>query len=119
MLENRISNKMLEDNFQRVVTLSDQPPAVALAATPGASAPQPSSLANAVTTGQPAFVSAPPAMDNKPKSSPGEVVPTQEGGVSPKQVQRIQMLQQLADLKKAGALTEEEFAKEKAKLLSN
>ena len=51
------------------------------------------------------------ATPQKANAVPATVIPTQE--------KKIQMLQQLAELKKSGALTEEEFVKEKAKLLGN
>lgn len=91
-VENKVSNLAFENNFQRVIDVSDQ------------------AHADDSTTTKTVSVTV-------SKTTPSSAQP--ESTVSPKQVMKIQLLQQLADMKKSGALTEEEFAKEKAKILSN
>lgn len=91
-IENKVSNLTFENNFQRAIDVSDQ------------SQVADSSSAKAVPS---------TAITSNQSST------QTESAVSPKQVIKIQLLQQLIDMKKSGALTDEEFAKEKAKILSN
>ena len=91
-VENKVSNLTFENNFQRIIDAID-----------------PSQVAAANST----------KSTSASTSTPGQTNVQQESVVSPKQVMKIQLLQQLVDMKKSGALTDEEFAKEKAKILSN
>lgn len=91
-VENKVANLTFENNFQRIIDAID-----------------PSQVAAANST----------KSTSASTSTPGQTNVQQESVVSPKQVMKIQLLQQLVDMKKSGALTDEEFAKEKAKILSN
>lgn len=103
IVENKVSNQTLENSFQRVVVLGDKLPDLSV-----------SELENGSLTQS--------AMQSESISKQATVTPAvmqSASAVAPKQMMRIQLLQQLADLKKSGALTDDEFTKEKNKILSD
>ena len=98
IIENRVSNRTLDDNFQRVVVL-DGP---ADGAQPAVTASSKAEAIGATTAPAP--------------QAAGEQTSGLQQTSSEK---KIQLLRDLVELKKSGALTEEEFAKEKAKVLGS
>lgn len=97
VIENRIANQNFENNFIRVVT-SPSSPATVAQEPKAPEAPVGAAPAQPVQAAQPDVT--------KPSSA-----------TTPEQ--RIQLLKNLAELKKSGILTEQEFISEKRKILNN
>lgn len=105
-VENKIANHFFDDNFQRIVTASsgEVTPAVI---------PQASPLIQAASN--PSFVPASVQITPTPMTTTAAAVTTTVS--TPEH--RIQMLKSLVELRKSGALTEQEFSVEKQKVLAN
>ena len=119
LLENSINNRVFDDNFQRVVILDSTEqvasevrltPEVAIGTQQNAASPTPAPVPVAAPT--PLATTAPVAPI--PQTAPVAGLPKQPMSLEKK----MQLLQELAELKKAGTLTAEEFSREKAKFLA-
>lgn len=102
VIENRMANSNFDNNFIRVVTSPSSPAPVA----------QPE------TVTVPAAIAAPvqPAVA---KASQLTLASAQPASSTTSPEQRIQLLRNLAELKKSGVLTDQEFSSEKRKILDN
>ena len=114
LLENKIANRVFDENFQRVVALDSPQP---LAVDPKASPDQTVASPQPAPTQTPGAASASAAV---PAVAPAqEVAPAAAASKQPMSSQKkMQLLQELAELKKSGALTAEEFEAEKRKILA-
>jgi hypothetical protein len=107
IIENRIANQNLENNFIRVITSPSMPGGISPASVaqetkmPETANVTASSVRSDVA--QTAQISAPSTSVTTPAASPE---------------QRMKMLKNLAELKESGILTEQEFQSEKKKILS-